>query len=898
MQVVSDAWPFIDGDSSPWLVQEERIAPMETASAASSSGRASLTLVAGGNDDATAVGDAAGMAATSLAAAASLLEEHEAATARHEAAPTAKPPHLQRHRLLPLLPVQRKQQPQPRSAPLRQLTLVSSQAPLPSHSRSPRQLPPHPELLQRSATRNVQPIAAQSVRQSNGSTGVVVAVPPKAEHSMQGPLVAFNSNKEIRPVTLSRSWRFVVWAEGLPSPYGQDLPDQADIWSSGTPWVSMLQWHPVSMISRINDGTVHWSSGSYVSWSCLVMLSFVCYPVLFIAAVFLLTCIVSASLREAIGGDHKPLAVLGGSGERYPTALEEGVRRDPLYSRPVMLEEHLTAWSRAIYRMWLGLCRLLPSVLVFGVPLFIVFCSVPLPQEVFIVLSLFVSTLVFSNGVYLVVFTSTSILQMSRAMSVDYGARIGVPKATRLPLVSGVTHWVIVPQYQEDVEIVAAMLKSITASNIAKASISVCLAMEEREDNVQVKVETLKAMFQQDFAEILVSFHPASLRNHPPGKASNTAWAYMVLIQHLRRNGMDMSKVILTVSDADSEFHRSYFECLTHSYLQTAPEKRDICIWQSPILHLKNYHRQPFLVAVGTMFTCLQDLALLADPNTVRFPYSTYSLSLTLARRVGGWDPQWIAEDWHMGIKCFILTGGRSYVEPLLLPTVNFTPEESTWWKTINARWVQAKRHALGFSDFMYFFSMLPLYFGHAASAARKHGYLTSLLVSLRVFLGGIPVIVKFVNVHVILGILTPFSSITFLLKMLMSILMENDRDIGYLVKHTDWSLMVMMLASYASAAFTFGLFVAVYELVRDRIDGPAYKSIVVHFFTAIFMFIVFGPSYFFMLGCAVWRAVLSVLMSDTFEYEVAPKPVASNMSGKAPGSAPSLSAAGSEALA
>ena len=46
-----------------------------------------------------------------------------------------------------------------------------------------------------------------------------------------------------------------------------------------------------------------------------------------------------------------------------------------------------------------------------------------------------------------------------------------------------------------------------------------------------------------------------------------------------------------------------------------------------------------------------QELSGLTDPNAVRFPYSTYSLPMTLARDVGGWDVEWIAEDYHMGIK-------------------------------------------------------------------------------------------------------------------------------------------------------------------------------------------------------------------------------------------------------
>merc|ERR1719486_577419 len=108
------------------------------------------------------------------------------------------------------------------------------------------------------------------------------------------------------------------------------------------------------------------------------------------------------------------------------------------------------------------------------------------------------------------------------------------------------------------------------------------------------------------------------------------------------------------------------------------------------------------------------ELAALTDPNAVRFPYSTYSLCMSLANEVGGWDPEWIAEDWHMGIKCYLLTFGYSRVITVPLPTLNYMPEEDDWMGSIFARWAQAKRHALGFSDLSYYFMMLPLIFAYS----------------------------------------------------------------------------------------------------------------------------------------------------------------------------------------
>ena len=77
-------------------------------------------------------------------------------------------------------------------------------------------------------------------------------------------------------------------------------------------------------------------------------------------------------------------------------------------------------------------------------------------------------------------------------------------------------------------------------------------------------------------------------------------------------------------------------------------------------------------------------------------------------RKVGGWDPDWISEDWHMFLKCFLQTGGEVQVEGIFLPVVNYTPEDRTYYRSIVARWEQSKRHALGMSEMVYSLMSLP----------------------------------------------------------------------------------------------------------------------------------------------------------------------------------------------
>jgi len=346
------------------------------------------------------------------------------------------------------------------------------------------------------------------------------------------------------------------------------------------------------------------------------------------------------------------------------------------------------------------------------------------------------------------------------------------------------------------------------------------------------------------------------------------------LVAHLEGLGRNTSKVILTVADADSDFHEGYYQGLAQLYLETEPEDRDRRIWQSPVYHLKNYHRQPGPIVVGAMFTTMAELAALADPNAVRFPYSTYSLSISLAQHVGGWDPEWIAEDWHMGIKCFLMTLGQTTVVPILLPTLNYTPEDNTWCGTLAARWSQAKRHALGFSDSAYYFMMLPLIFAHCVKSGDGQ--------SMRKFWGmlfsGCTIIIRLMNVHVIIGVLTTYGILSVCLRMIMVVVLNENRHIAFLFDRTHFCVYALFGASSFSMLVVAGLFQSVYESVKHRIETPeggpsfVFRYKVVHFFYTLLCFVLFATVYFFALAVTFWKAAWNVLTTKTHVYEVAAK--------------------------
>mmetsp|Transcript_47218 Transcript_47218/g.134717 ORF Transcript_47218/g.134717 Transcript_47218/m.134717 type:complete len:294 (+) Transcript_47218:3-884(+) len=282
---------------------------------------------------------------------------------------------------------------------------------------------------------------------------------------------------------------------------------------------------------------------------------------------------------------------------------------------------------------------------------------------------------------------------------------------------------------------------------------------------------------------------------------------------------------------------------------------------------------------VGTMFTSMSEIAVLSDPNSIRFPYSTYSLAYDLARHVGGWDAEWIAEDWHMGIKCFLLTLGESKVQPILLPMVNYMPEDGTWFGTCWARWSQAKRHALGFSDMSYYFMMLPLLFCRLSRASAAKGNTANLQDFWKLFFHGLAYIVRLVNTHVLVGIMTLYMIISFFLKNLMYFLLQDVRLVGNLFDRSSSVCGLFFGVSLMSMAIITLTFQVIYSGLKDMIEPASsrwqrlFTYPVIHWAYTFISCVIFSVVVFTGLAAAVWIAAIKVLTSRTFEYEVAAKP-------------------------
>lgn len=320
-------------------------------------------------------------------------------------------------------------------------------------------------------------------------------------------------------------------------------------------------------------------------------------------------------------------------------------------------------------------------------------------------------------------------------------------------------HVVIVPNYKENYDLLSQTIFALTKDGgntlNAQKHMIVVLAMEAREGpEARERADALLKEYKHSFRDMFATFHPAkAIPGEVAGKSSNVQWAYLELLKRYRIQGQhnsirtrtdlypmytsdpetytehpatslsikDASKVFVTVADADSIMHNNYFTCLSYKALSKSALKRDWTIWQSPMLFLRNYHKVPCFLRLYSHAVLVFELGGLLGNKGTHHCFSTYTvpLKLLMHHRVNGWDADVIAEDHHMFVKCLFASyyheaeqsktqieplrvESRLVLEPVLLPCVSYLVESDGWFKTMRARFQQARRHAEGVAELSY----------------------------------------------------------------------------------------------------------------------------------------------------------------------------------------------------
>ncbi|CAG8919450.1 unnamed protein product [Penicillium salamii] len=268
-------------------------------------------------------------------------------------------------------------------------------------------------------------------------------------------------------------------------------------------------------------------------------------------------------------------------------------------------------------------------------------------------------------------------------------------------------HAIILPNYCEDLHTLETTLKVLACHPRAKAQYEIYLAMELKEESSMMKAAQLVSAFEDHFLGIHSTFHPPGIQGEIAGKSSNVAFAARSIIEvHRSSLRMDECNVMVTVMDADTHLSRDYFTEIRRLHYNNITEANR-AIYCCPIIFDRNSNESPILVRCADLLWSFAGISTMHPYTAIAIPTSVYSLPLSLAERVGGWDsdPTAIGEDLHMLLKCYFETSGNLISRVVYIPAsqCNVSSDRGIGWRrtvdTWLARYRQALRHMWGALD-------------------------------------------------------------------------------------------------------------------------------------------------------------------------------------------------------
>jgi len=179
-----------------------------------------------------------------------------------------------------------------------------------------------------------------------------------------------------------------------------------------------------------------------------------------------------------------------------------------------------------------GIWKFLPVTVTFGaIALPILLWQAAKVFSAFFVLTVFALYQGWKMGMHIAVFSYVGIKKVKHYENADFKAIYDAQRKDKKkamptwPRWEEVVHFVILPNYKEDIEVLRLAIQSVAKSRIAPSNIVLVLAMEARESGAKEKANALRAEFECRFRHCMATYHPPGLPGETPGKSSNTRWA-------------------------------------------------------------------------------------------------------------------------------------------------------------------------------------------------------------------------------------------------------------------------------------------------------------------------------------------------------------------------------------
>lgn len=317
------------------------------------------------------------------------------------------------------------------------------------------------------------------------------------------------------------------------------------------------------------------------------------------------------------------------------------------------------------------------------------------------------------------------------------------------PKPSEIYNALIIPAYNESLEIIEPTIQSVIDTTYDKGRLMVIFAYEERGgEDIRRTAKLLKKKYGDQFFMFEAVEHPKDLPNEVIGKGGNITYAGFWLKRYLEDKNIPFGSVIVTTMDCDNKPHKTYFDYLTYEYI--VHEDRKHLSYQPVCLFTNNIWDVPAPMRVVATGNSFWNIISSMRPHTLR-NFASHSQPMDALVEMDFWSVRSIVEDGHQYWRSYFHFGGNYTVLPLHVPIYQDAVLSNGYLKTLKAQFIQLRRWAYGASDVPYVATRVfsskrnvPFWAGFTRLVRLLDGHVTLACVSILVAFGGwVPLLIN-----------------------------------------------------------------------------------------------------------------------------------------------------------
>jgi len=348
--------------------------------------------------------------------------------------------------------------------------------------------------------------------------------------------------------------------------------------------------------------------------------------------------------------------------------------------------------ERFLFRLF----EIFPGVLSWGVLFLVVLLSWWKPFWVAIFIIIFV-VFWFFRTIYFSLHLWSGYKKMAEQEKINW-----LKKLKELKNWENIYHLIVIPMYEEPLEIVRGTLKSLENTDYPKNKMIVVLACEEKaEDKVFKTVQEIEKNFGPKFLKFLVTWHPQNLPGEISGKGSNETWAAKKAKEKIIDPlAIPYENIIFSSFDADTCVLPRYFSCLTYCFLTS--EKPTRTSFQPIPLFTNNIWQASVISRVFSFSSSFWHTMNQERPEKL-VTFSSHSMSFKALNDVGFKQTNVVSDDSRIFWQCFLKYNGDYTVLPMYYPVSMDANVAKNFLRTLINIYKQQRRWAYGVGDIPYF---------------------------------------------------------------------------------------------------------------------------------------------------------------------------------------------------